>query len=103
MKYADSIEDIIKQAASHFEIPYEVITNPEIRTPAVVRARHIAQFLACKLTFKSKKDIATCFNNKDHTGVLYGVSRVSMMISDGIENGVMKSIKAIESALKIDA
>ncbi len=93
-KYAKSLEDIIVATAEHYDVPAEIITDPDIRTQAVVRARHVAQYLACKLTFLSKRKIADGFNLKDHTAVVYAFNRISTLILDD-EKGLKGALETI--------
>lgn len=72
-----TVAEITAMTAEYFGLPAEVIASTENRSYEVTYARHMAQYLARKLTYKSLRVIATDFSMKDHTGVLYAVNKIS--------------------------
>ena len=50
------------------------------RTQVVVKARHIAMYLAKELTPRSLPDIGRRMGGKDHTTVLHGVRKIAALI-----------------------
>ena len=81
-KYVANLSEIVTVVSDHYGIPAEVIMSPRMRSPAVSNARHIAIYLACKMTWMTKKDIAGCFNQKDHSSIFYGFNKVSKLMAD---------------------
>lgn len=80
-KYGLELSEIIQAVADTYGIPPEVITNTQMRTKPIVEARHIAQYLACKMTYRSRDSIATFFHQRDHASVLYGFNKVSVAMA----------------------
>lgn len=64
-------------------IPSDVLLARNMRTLPVTHARHVAQYLACTLTFLSKGQIATEFSQRDHSAVFYSLNKISkLMLTD---------------------
>lgn len=80
MKYSN-LQDIVAAVSDEFGIPADVLLTPQMRSPAVAHARHVAIYLACKLTWMSKDAIATSFNQKDHSSVFYGLNKISVLMT----------------------
>lgn len=60
------------------------ILSPRRHAP-VVRARHIAMYLAKTLTLKSLPEIGRHFAGRDHTGVLHAVRKIERQIETDAE------------------
>lgn len=98
MKYVTDLNDIVKVVAAEYGIPADVLLTPQVRTPAVAHARHIAIYLACKLTWKSKGGIATYFNQKDHSSVFYGLNKISTLMTH--DSDINEQIHLLTKKLK---
>lgn len=72
-----TIEEVVAATAEYFSLPVEAIRSPDHKTWEVTYARHMAQYLSRKLTYKSLRHIAGEFSLSDHTGVLYAVNKIS--------------------------
>lgn len=81
MRYLTGPSTIISAVSKAYGIPTEVLLSPNMRTPAISRARHIATYLACKLTWMSKDEIAKQFNQKDHSSVFYAFNKISVAMT----------------------
>ncbi len=80
-KYTTNLSAIILAVSKTYGIPASVLMSPNKRTPAISRARHIATYLACKLTWMSKDEIAKCFNQRDHSSVFYAFNKISVLLT----------------------
>ena len=85
MKYQSDLNHILQVVSEESGIPEEVITNPKIKTRPVAHARHLAIYLACTRTWRSKEDIATKFNYADHAAVYHGLKKIAGFLVDGGE------------------
>jgi chromosomal replication initiator protein len=73
------IADIQKLVASHFQVSLNDIMSAR-RNASVVRARHVAMYLAKLLTPKSLLEISRRFGGRDHTTVLHAVRKITNII-----------------------
>jgi chromosomal replication initiator protein len=69
------IVDIQWAVAHAFDLPMGDLRN-RWRRGKIVRARHIAMFLARELSGRSLSAIGRMFGNRDHTSVMYACWRV---------------------------
>lgn len=75
--------DILSAVSQEYMIPSDVLLAREMRTLPVTHARHVAQYLACTMTFMSKGQIAGCFKQRDHSAVFYSLNKISkLMLTD---------------------
>lgn len=63
-----TIDRILDCTHRHLGVPPQIIKNTDYRTPSVTWARHVAIYLARKLTFLSGVEVAKALN-VDHTTV----------------------------------
>ena len=75
-----SIDDIQKQAASHYNIKVSDMHSAR-RSRVVARPRQVAMYLSKKLTSKSLPEIGRKFGGKDHTTVMHAVKRVEELMA----------------------
>ena len=75
MKYSD-LNEIISAVSTEFGIPADIIISKN-RTQPIAHARHVAIYLACKMTWMPKDDVAKAFNQRDHSSLFYGFNKVS--------------------------
>ncbi len=80
-----TVEEIIVAVSKKFNIPEAVIRDQSNKARRVTQARHVAMYLACKLTYFSKQTIAEAFDAKNHTSVIYGFNRVSKELHNNQE------------------
>ena len=75
-----TVEEIQRQVANYYNLRASDLTSGR-RSRNIAWARQIAMFLAKDLTTKSLQDIGRIFGGRDHTTVLYGVRKVSEVLS----------------------
>ncbi len=73
------IDTIIATVAVEFGVT-ELDMRSARRGAQIVRARHVAMYLARNLTLRSYPQIAHAFGNRDHTTAMYGVRRADQEI-----------------------
>jgi chromosomal replication initiation ATPase DnaA len=74
MKQNQIVKEIEGAVAMAFDVPLDILRNPDLRRFDVVRARQVARYLAVRFTFLSKKQI----------GDLLGCHRTSIIHSCGV-------------------
>lgn len=74
-----SVGKIIFAVGQHFNIPTRDLKGP-YRTANIAYARHIAFYLARKLTSRSLPEIGRKFNGRDHTTVLHGIRKIERLV-----------------------
>lgn len=73
------IAAIKRRVAARFRVTVGEIDGPR-RVPHIVRPRHVAMYLARKLTFHSLPEIGGAFGNRDHTTVLAAVRHIEKLL-----------------------
>jgi len=68
------VKPIVAAVAKYYDVSVSDILSKS-RYPELTRARHIAMYLARKLTLKSTPDIGRILN-RDHSSVWHGIRRV---------------------------
>lgn len=81
------MEDIIESVCSYFELKRSDLTGSS-RQKKFATPRHIAQYLARRLTSLSYPEIAHKFGGRDHTSVLHAVKKIDEACSqdDNMKN-----------------
>lgn len=92
-----SLTDIVAAVSEEYHIPTDVIMNHDRRTLQVTHARHVAQYLASILTFLSKGQIANCFQQRDHSAVIYATNKISKLVLT--DEAVRDRIRRVKTAL----
>jgi chromosomal replication initiator protein len=78
------LREITKQVASYFHVKAAELTGPS-RRQGIVRARHVAIYLARQLTRCSYEDLGHYFGRRDHTTALHAVQRIGAALRSDIE------------------
>jgi chromosomal replication initiator protein len=73
--YFSGIEQIQHMVGRHFGLTVEALRSSR-REKHLVRARHIAMYLAHEITELSTPQIGRRFGDRDHSSVLHGIKRV---------------------------
>lgn len=77
------------------------ITSVELishrRAQRLVRARHVAMWLCCRLTPASTPVIGRCFGGRDHTTVLHAVRRIDAAIAQ--DAGTAREVAALRTRI----
>ncbi len=73
-----SVKDIQLAVAEYYGVRMNDILSHR-RTVAVALPRHVAMYLASKLTRRSAADIGRRFNRRDHTTVLHAIKKIEAL------------------------
>lgn len=91
-----TVRAIITAVCAHYETdPVDILSKR--RPDSVVKARHIAMFLARKHTLKSLPDIGRRIGNKDHTTVIHAINKINKLLE--VDLSVAADIAAIEAKI----
>ena len=91
-----TMEGVAKAVAKHFQVPFADVKSKS-RTQKVVRARHLAIYLSKKrLPSLTLKDLAD-FYRKDHSSVIYSITKVSKEIKTRSE--LAREVLSLERSL----
>lgn len=86
---------IRKRVCDYFKVSLSDFLSPK-RKSDIVTARHVAFYLATKLTRQSLPEIGRRFGGKDHTTVLHGARRIERLIDTDAElAGAIDTLKDI--------
>lgn len=96
---AVTIKDVIHQTAKQFNMPVEVVVSKNVRRE-VVLVRHIAMYVANKLTYKSLRVIATACGMSYAGTVAHAVRSVAALIEK--DPKVETDVKAILKSLNTE-
>ncbi len=92
-----SIQKIVKEVSRFFSIPINDILSAK-RNKFISHARQLAMFLARELTSSSLPQIGKAIGDRDHTTVIYAVSKISKLISK--DKNVYMQIQEITNKIK---
>ena len=90
-------QKIIKEVSRYFSIPVAILISSK-RSQYVAHARQIAMYLCREHTSDSLPAIGRAFGNRDHTTVMYAVSKIGELISR--ETEVYKHVQEITNRVK---
>lgn len=91
-----SVNAILSCVADFYQIPMVDMLSPR-RTATMVRARHIAMYLARNLTSKSFPQIGRLMGRRDHTTILHGVKVIESRLT--VEPGLVLEIAELRATL----
>ncbi|MCD4669038.1 MAG: chromosomal replication initiator protein DnaA [Actinomycetia bacterium] len=92
-----SIQKIVKEVSRFFSIPINDILSAK-RNKFISHARQLAMFLARELTSSSLPQIGKGIGGRDHTTVIYAVSKISDLITK--DKNVYMQIQEITNRIK---
>jgi chromosomal replication initiator protein len=92
-----SIQKIVKEVSKFFSIPINDILSAK-RNKFISHARQLAMFLARELTSSSLPQIGKAIGDRDHTTVIYAVTKISNLISK--DKNVYMQIQEITNKIK---
>lgn len=72
------VKDIQRAVAEHYGVRLVDLLSHR-RTVSVALPRHVAMYLATRLTRRSAADIGRRFNRRDHTTVLHAVKKIDAL------------------------
>lgn len=91
-----TVREIVVAVCAHYETCHVDVLSKR-RPGSVVKARHMAMFLARKHTLKSLPDIGRRMGNKDHTTVIHAINKINKLLS--IDVALAADIAAIEAKI----
>ncbi len=96
-EHKTSIQTIIKEVSKYFSISISDIISAK-RNKFISHARQLAMYLSRELTSSSLPRIGKSFGDRDHSTVIYAVSKVSDLINK--DKSVYMQIQEISSKIK---
>lgn len=92
-----SIQKIVKEVSKFFSIPINDILSAK-RNKFISHARQLAMFLARELTSSSLPRIGKAIGDRDHTTVIYAVSKISKLLPK--DKNVYMQVQEITNRIK---
>ena len=96
-EHKTSIQTIIKEVSKYFSIPINDILSAK-RNKFISHARHLAMYLSRELTSSSLPRIGKSFGDRDHSTVIYAISKISDLIKT--DRNVYMQIQEITNKIK---
>ena len=96
-EHKTSIQTIIKEVSKYFSIPINDILSAK-RNKFISHARHLAMYLSRDLTSSSLPRIGKSFGDRDHSTVIYAISKISDLIKT--DRDVYRQIQEITNKIK---
>ena len=96
-EYKIGIQKIIKEVSRFFSIPISDILSTK-RNKFISHARQLAMYLSRELTSSSLPRIGKAVGHRDHTTVIYAVSKISALINK--DKTVYMQIQEITNRIK---
>ncbi len=96
-EHKTSIQTIIKEVSKYFSIPISDILSAK-RNKFISHARQLAMYLSRELTSNSLPRIGKSFGDRDHSTVIYAVSKISDLINT--DKNVYVQIQEITNKIK---
>lgn len=93
---------IVDAVSEEYEYSAEEL-HSKSRIRSLVEARHVAMFLARELGSASFKSIAAYFDDKDHTGVKYGIGKIQNVINDPQDQVLRDTVEMLRTKVTADA
>lgn len=95
--YKINSQKIIKEVSRYFSIPINTLISSK-RSQYIAHARQIAMYLCREFTNDSLPAIGKFFGNRDHTTVLYAISKINEKISR--ESDIYKQVQELTNKIK---
>jgi len=95
-----SIQTIIKEVSKYFSISINDIMSPK-RNKFISHARQLSMYLSRELTGSSLPRIGKSFGNRDHSTVIYAVSKIADLINK--DRTVYAQIQEITNKIKMSS
>ena len=89
--------DILHAAALYYGMRVADLSG-QGRHASVARARHVAMYVARKLTAESFPELAMTFGGRDHTTVIAAVRKIDELAAEDVE--LRDDIAAVETAVR---
>lgn len=91
-----TIESIAKATAQYYRLPLADLKS-KARTKNIVKARHVAMYLARKLTNITQEETGEYFGGKDHSSVIHAEKTIAKNVKS--DASLAKDINTIETNL----
>jgi len=95
--YKINSQKIIKEVSKYFSVPINTLVGSR-RSQYIAHARQVAMFLCREFTSDSLPAIGKAFGNRDHSTVIYAISRINDRISKDGE--VYKHVQELTNKVK---
>jgi len=92
-----TVEEIQRKVAEHYNIRMSDMVGPK-RQRSIARPRHVAMWLAKRLTTRSLPDIGRRFGGRDHTTVMHGVRKIDELRE--IDTQIAEDLELLRRALE---
>ncbi len=96
-EHKTSIQTIIKEVSKYFSIPINDILSAK-RNKFISHARQLAMYLSRELTSSSLPRIGKSIGDRDHSTVIYAISKISDLIKT--DRNVYRQIQEITNKIK---
>ena len=96
-EHKTSIQTIIKEVSKYFSIPINDILSAK-RNKFISHARQLAMYLSRELTSSSLPRIGKSFGDRDHSTVIYAISKIADLINT--DRTVYMQIQEITNKIK---
>ncbi len=90
-------QDIMEEVAAHFKVSIDDLMGDK-RTAKITVPRQLGMYFCRELTHLSLKDIGKAFGGKDHTTVIYAVTRVEERL--GVDDVFARDAMILRARLK---
>jgi hypothetical protein len=94
-----TVRRVLEVTAAHFGIAVSDLTSGR-RTQPLVRRRHIAMYVARRMTGRSLLFIASHMGYRDHTTILHGVRAVTALLDAG-DGATIAAVNQIVASLPV--
>lgn len=98
MKEMPTIKQIVSATSKVSGIPAVVLLDSKNRARNVTRARHIAQYVARTVAYRSWREITAAFGQK-HPSALTGAAKVELALQRG-DADLKKDVSAVSKVVK---
>jgi chromosomal replication initiator protein len=90
-------KDILHAVAMYYGLAVTQLQGPE-RFPSITRGRHVAMYLAKKLTTESYPELGMLFGNRDHTTVVGAVKKIEEKRS--VDPELNREVDSLETVIR---
>jgi chromosomal replication initiation ATPase DnaA len=98
MKAMPTIKEVVDATAKVTKIPADVLLNTSYRARHVTRARHIAQYVARTVAYRTWPEITSAFGQK-HPSAYSGAAKIEAELKEG-NTLVKKVVDAVSKAVQ---
>ena len=95
--YKINSQKIVREVSKYFSVPINTLVGSR-RSQYIAHARQVAMFLCRELTSDSLPAIGKVFGNRDHSTVIYAISRINDRMSKDKE--VYKHVQELTNKVK---